>query len=307
MLYNPTGSVLVAVLRGAWADITGGNHAGAMQKIALISIAIQKQMKLFGETGMLQKKSEALSVKFYVGQSYADYAKQSKKIRDKGRRVSSVLHPYQGIDPIAVDMADSSYQHVFDCFVDKLKAHAKAQARAEAQAKEAGEVFKPTPCPCPWRGFTDENAKDSMVLSFYKLRAAIAFSNYIRDRKRKNAILAEYNAPVSMPPEQIAQAIKKDIKSKIKSILRKKDIKFINAWAANIYTRSNRAGGATKDITKPLNEIYGCDSIRTVYGKLKPFNIKMQQKLEAHECKQEYVQAALEIALNVIKKNDLLK
>lgn len=307
MLYNPSGSVLVGLLRGAWADVLGGDEKNSLQKIALISIAIEKQMKLFGETGMLQKKSEALSVKFYMGQSYADYAKQSKKIRDKGRRVSSVLHPYQGIDPIAIDMADASYQNVLDCFTDKIKAHAKAQTKAEEKAREAGEAFAPTECPCPWRGFADENAKDSMVLSFYKLRAAIAFSNYIRDRKRKNAILALVVAPVELKPEQVTLAIKNDIKSKIKSILRKKDIKFINAWAANIYTASNRAGGATRDITKPLEEIYGCDSVRTVYGKLKPFNIKMQQKLEAHECKQEYVQAALEIALNVIKKNNLLK
>jgi hypothetical protein len=304
MLYNPSGSVLVGILRAAWADILGGNEREAFQKIALISIAIEKQMKLFGETGMLQKKSEALSVKFYMGQSYTDYAKQSKEIRDKGRKVSSVLHPYQGIDPIAIDMADASYQNVFDCFTDKILAHAKAQAKAQAKG---GEEFKPVECPCPWRGFADENAKDSMVLSFYKLRAAIAFSNYIRDRKRKNIILSQMVLPIELKPEQIAIAIKNDIKSKIKSILRKTDINFINAWAANIYTASNRAGGATKDITKPLEEIYGCDSVRTVYGKLKPFNIKMQEKLEAYDCKQEYVQAALEIALVVVKKNNLLK
>lgn len=290
MFYNPDSTVLCGLLRSAWVDIDGGNKAGGLEKICKIYFAIKKEMELFGSSGACQKKAEALAVKFYTAQSYGEYTKQSKKIRDKGKKVSSVLHPYQGIDQNAVDMAESAYQHVFDIFCKKA---AKELAEGETERK------------APWRFHADEKATDRMVLAFFKLRAAIAFADFIRERKTAKArlILSE---PVNKAPDQIFNAIKNDIKSKVKAILRKKDQKFVNAWAAQVYSSSNRQGGHTKDIIKPIEVIYGVGSPQTVYNHLKPFNIAMQNKLEADDCKQEYISAIYEVSLNIVRKRDLL-
>ena len=275
MFYNPNGKVLCSLLRQAWAKAKGGDQEKSMHLIAKIYIAIQSEMELFGTSKGCQKKAEALSVKFYTAKSYAEHSKQSKKIRDKGQKVSSVLHPYQGIDQNAVDMAMTAYQHVFDCFVNKLK-----KDLPENQTEHVS----------PWRFDLDENATDKMVLAFYKLRSAIAFADWIRSRKnRQNKALA-INAPVELPPIQISAAIKKDIKSKVTNILRKKDSKFVNAWAAQIYSAAHRAGGHTKDIVKPLEVIFGVSSVQTVYNHLKPFNKMLKAKMgyEYDENKTEY-------------------
>lgn len=278
MRYNPEDTILGKILRKAWEDTERGENEKALVKLCLIWKALEKNLTIYGESGQLQKKGEALSNKWHKGTSYGEWLRMDKKGRDKGKKLACALHKSQPIDPIAINCALGVYFDILEVFKRKAK-----------NGKD-----------CPWRDYGNENAKDFSVLAFFRFRAAIAFAEDLRKRKKNESKKVMVSEAVCMGENERKARIKNDILKQAKSMLEKQDQKLVKAWAIRQYNTAHHKDSNAVELPRMESILECCQ--KSAYNKTDKLTQLMLTKI-GEDCPLEYSQATLELAEGILFKN----